>query len=112
MLGQAPRCEPFRQMFDWPDAVVEIATSGADLESTMQALDADPDRLTEISRRNSVEALLRHDWIYRWKKVLELAGVSPSPATLAREQYLANIASAGATFVPKSAATIRAAIPW
>ena len=102
MLGQAPRCEPFRQMFDWPDAVVEIATSGADLESTLQQLNADPDRLTEISRRNSVEALLRHDWIYRWKKVLEIAGVPPSAATLAREQRLASIASAGTAFAPKA----------
>ena len=111
MLGQAPRCEPFRQMFDWPDAVVEIATSGADLESTMQVLNADPDRLAEISRRNSVEALLRHDWIYRWKRVLEIAGVSPSEATLAREQTLANTASVGATFAPKSAAAMHESLP-
>jgi hypothetical protein len=104
MLGQAPRCEPFQQMFDWPDAVIELNTSGADLESTLESLEADPERLAEISRRNSVEALLRHDWIYRWKKLLEIAGVAPAAATIAREKRLAEVASSGIAFArPKAA---------
>lgn len=92
MLGQAPDCRPFRQMFDWPDAVVELRTDGSDLEDVLRALAKQPDRLAQISRRNAAQSLLRHDWIYRWKEVLKIAGLDPSPATQGREKHLEELA--------------------
>ena len=94
LLGQAPACEPFRQMFDWPDAVVEISTDGSDVAEIMQSLNAQPERLREISRRNAVEALRRHDWIYRWKQILNIAGLELLPAAVAREKRLHELAEA------------------
>jgi hypothetical protein len=50
-----------------------------------------------MSRRNAAHALLRHDWIYRWKDVLNIAGLQPSTATVARERRLQELAQVAKT---------------
>ena len=92
MLGQSPDCEPFRKMFDWPDAVIEIRSDGSDARDVLESLGQQPERLAEISRRNARETLLRHDWAYRWRKILEIAGLEPTSGLLARERYLQELA--------------------
>jgi hypothetical protein len=92
MVGQAPECQPFRDMFDWPDAVIEIQPDGSDVEDVLSDLAAHPGRMLEISRRNAQGALLRHDWVYRWKEVLRIAGLTPAPALEAREKKLKELA--------------------
>jgi hypothetical protein len=92
MIGEAPDCEPFRQMFDWPDAVIEIEPDGSNLASVFAELEAQPERLQQIHRRNAEEALLRHDWVYRLKQVLDIAGLEPGPAMNDRQQLLKSLA--------------------
>jgi hypothetical protein len=92
MLGQIPRCEAFETMFNWEDSVVEINPDGSDVAKVISALDDQPERLIEISRRNTVQALLRHDWAYRWKKVLEIANLEPAPQLQIRENRLKQLA--------------------
>jgi spore maturation protein CgeB len=92
MLGQAPDCESFRRQFDWPQAVVEIQPDGSDTEKVISRLSAEPERLREISCRNAEEALRRHDWVYRWKEILDIAGLRPTPAMEAREKRLRELA--------------------
>ena len=46
----------------------------------------------EISRRNAIEALLRHDWVYRWREVLDIAGLKPAPQLEIRENRLKQLA--------------------
>lgn len=92
MVGQAPDCESFRTMFDWADAVIEIQPDGSDIEHVLSGLDAYPERLREISRRNAIEALLRHDWVYRWKEILNIAGLKPSSSMDERERHLKKLA--------------------
>jgi len=92
MIGQAPNCESFRRMFDWPDSVIEIKADGSDLIDVLEGFAEQPERLSEISRRNAAEALLRHDWVYRWKEVLSIAGLKPTPALEAREDRLRELA--------------------
>jgi hypothetical protein len=91
MLGSSPKIAAFEKNFDWKDAVIEV-----DAESLLDAierLDSDPDRLEGIRRDNVANSLLRHDWVYRWERVLEAAGL-PSPDTVAtRKRELANLAS-------------------
>ena len=77
MIGQVPKCDAFQATFDWPDAVIEIRTDGSDVAEVLSGLAAQPERLRDISRRNSMQALLRHDWAYRWKKILGIAGLRP-----------------------------------
>jgi spore maturation protein CgeB len=92
LVGQAPDCEPFRRHFDWPHAVVETQPDGSDTVEVISKLAAEPDRIHEISLRNVEEALRRHDWIYRWKEILRIAGLNPTPAMDAREKRLAELA--------------------
>jgi hypothetical protein len=92
MIGQAPDCEPFRTMFDWPDAVVRLNPEGSNLEAVLGALTAQPERMQEISQRNAEGALLRHDWIHRWKRIFEIAGVRPPHGVQARQTRLKELA--------------------
>jgi len=88
MLGQVPDCDTFWTMFDWPDAVIKIRPDGSDVAEKISSLFAQPERLLEMSHRNASEALLRHDWAYRWRQVLSISGVNPGPGMVARENRL------------------------
>lgn len=92
LVGQAPDCEAFRRHFDWPQAVIEIQPDGSDAVEVISRLAAEPERLREISRRNAEQALRRHDWVYRWKEILGIAGLKPTPAMEAREKRLGELA--------------------
>ena len=93
MLGQVPESLAFADLFPWPDAVVPIRPDGADTMQTIASLNAEPERLAAISRKNAVEALLRHDWVHRWKQVLSCAGLPPTPEMSARELRLRELAN-------------------
>jgi hypothetical protein len=92
LVGQAPDCEHFRETFDWEDVVVPTAPDGSDIAEVLAGLAKEPERVREISRRNAAEALLRHDWMYRWKEVLRMVGLEPLPAMEARENRLRELA--------------------
>ncbi len=92
MIGQTPECESFRTTFDWPDAVISLKPDGSDVADVLSGLASHPDRLAEIGRRNATQALLRHDWVYRWEKILEIAGLEPSPGLLQRKKQLQRLA--------------------
>lgn len=92
MIGQAPNCDSFRKMFPWSDAVIKIQPDGSDVMDVIAKLDRVPEQLLAISQRNASEALLRHDWVYRWKELLQVAGLDPTPALAARERQLREVA--------------------
>jgi len=92
LAGQAPDCEAFRRHFDWPHAVIEIQPDGSDAAQVISSLSAEPERLREISCRNAEQALRRHDWVYRWREILGIAGLKPTPAMEAREKRLGELA--------------------
>jgi hypothetical protein len=101
LIGQAPLGEAFRQMFPWPDAVLQVQPDGCDILDVLAELASDPARVSAAAERNAVGALLRHDWVYRWKEILRVAGLEPSPNMLTRECHLKNLAAmvAGTTNV-------------
>src|SRR5436190_3767071 len=92
MIGQAPDCDVFRQLFNWRDAVIEIDPDSSEVADVLDELAGQPERLREISRRNAAEALLRHDWSYRWKQILAIAGLKPMPQLELREKRLKELA--------------------
>jgi hypothetical protein len=92
MIGQAPDCDSFRELFGWPNAVIEIKTDGSDVAEVLSSMSAQPEQLRDISRRNAREALLRHDWVYRWKQILNIARLQPTSAMEAREKRLKQLA--------------------
>jgi len=93
MIGQAPKCGAFDEMFPWPDAVVHVNPDGSDVLEIIDQLDASPEHLAAIGQRNATEALLRHDWMYRWKQIFQVAGIEAAPAMAAREQRLQQLAA-------------------
>jgi len=93
MIGQVPDCDVFSQLFDWRDAVIAIDPNNSEVADILTELARHPERLCEISRRNAAEALLRHDWSYRWKQILTVAGLKPMPQLELREKRLKELAN-------------------
>ncbi len=92
LLGERPRNGEFERLFDWPDALVEMPYNSPNAEKIIEELDAEPDLQARIRRQNAQQALLRHDWAYRWEDILRQVGVAPLPKLEARKQYLKHIA--------------------
>lgn len=92
MLGTPPKGDAFLRYFDWEDAVVKVDFQQQDVLDIIQEFDAQPEKIASISRRNIVNALLKHDWVYRWRAVLATFDFKPSQAIIEREQYLQTLA--------------------
>ena len=92
MIGESPGNEVFRKYFDWPDAVIHVPYDTMDIAKILADLDSQPERLAEIRKNNIVQSLLRHDWVYRWRAILDIVGLKPRPALFAREKCLKKLA--------------------
>jgi hypothetical protein len=88
LLGQAPEGATFHSLFDWPQAIVPARTDGSDIAEAIRGLQAQPKLLHEISARNVFHSAGRHDWLYRWRSMLELAGLPTSQRFSARQARL------------------------
>lgn len=88
LIGQAPTVPAFTRDFSWPDAVVELGTTPEQIERVLAEFAGDPERHARASRRNVVAALRGFDWAYRWRTLLELMGMEPTPRLTARLQEL------------------------
>jgi hypothetical protein len=93
ILGSAPRCPEFDEFFDWPDAVIEVAPDGSDLESVMDDLDTSPDWVDRVQQSNIVNCLQKHDWAYRWEHILATIGIEPLPPLSDRKARLSKMVS-------------------
>ena len=92
MIGEVPDCEAYRELFGWPEAVIQIQPDGSDVMAVLSDIGSDPQRMAAISRRNVKETLLHHDWVYRWNEMFRVVGIKPSPGMAAREQHLKDMA--------------------
>lgn len=92
MIGQAPVCKAFEELFPWPNVVMEIRPDGSDVLDVLADLRRTPERTAAAGRRNAAESALRHDWVHRWKKIIEVAGLEPTHRMLQREKKLREIA--------------------
>lgn len=93
LIGQSPPCAEFKTLFPWSDVVIELQPDGSDALEILTTLGSDHARMAAISQNNARNALLHHDWVYRWKEVLRVAGITPSPKMAAREERLRYLAS-------------------
>jgi hypothetical protein len=78
MLGEAPKTVQFADVFNWPDAVVDVPFGSDKIATVVKDLDAEPDTQRRIRATNVVQSLLRHDWTYRWEAILNLVGLETS----------------------------------
>lgn len=92
MLGIPPDCDTYRQNFDWSDATIAIPENGTGIGKIIAELDAQSDRLEKIRTNNVINSLLRHDWVYRWGKILDIVGLSPTLEMARRQADLQNLA--------------------
>lgn len=88
MLGEPPRSEEFARQFGWRDAVIPLPFDSPDIARLLGELNQDPERLARISRDNTRNAALRHDWVHRLRTVFETVGIPPTQAMLEREKRL------------------------
>ncbi len=93
ILGRAAASEHFRSQFDWSDAVIEIPATGEGIGEILQWLEQQPERLHQLRTNNIVQCLLRHDWLHRWKAILEVTGLEPLTAAGARLARLERMAA-------------------
>jgi hypothetical protein len=77
---------------DWPDAVVHLPFGSDRIVALIDELEGQPEKQERIRRINVVQALARHDWAYRWEKILENVGLGPMPELLQRKERLAELA--------------------
>ena len=81
MIGERPTTDPFRDLFDWPDAVLHLPYDSADIDGLIAELDGQQDRQLRIRCANVANALLRHDWVIVGRRF------SKSPAFPRRQLY-------------------------
>jgi Glycosyl transferases group 1 len=94
MLGEIPDNEVFSKLFDWPDAVIRLPYDSSEIDRVIRDLDGDPKRQDRIRRTGVAQALLRHDWVYRWEAILNAVGLEPLPGALERKDRLRKLAAA------------------
>ena len=93
MLGLPPDSEEFRNQFDWEGAVIPTEFHAAHIGEIIAELDRDPARIARIRRQGVVNSLLRHDWVYRLRTILEVLGRAPTERMLTRERQLRTLAA-------------------
>ena len=87
-IGNQTATEEFNKHFDWEDALISIPADASNITDIIRELDRQSDRLEKARRQNIYNSLLRHDWVYRWRYILETAGLDITPQILAREARL------------------------
>jgi hypothetical protein len=92
MVGEPRENDTFKKHFDWPDAVIKVPYDAVNIAEILADLDSQPERIARIRKNNIVQSLLRHDWVYRWREILDIVGLKPKPALIAREERLRKLA--------------------
>lgn len=92
LLGERTNTPSFKENYDWEDVVIDFPFGSERIGELIAELDANPDRLAAIRRTNIVNSLRRHDWVYRWKQILETVGMVPLPALQVRVDRLEALA--------------------
>ncbi|OBA96616.1 hypothetical protein A5662_17565 [Mycobacteriaceae bacterium 1482268.1] len=90
LIGDAPDSALFEENFGWQDSVIPLAFDSADIADVIAELESDPSRLERISKTNMVNALRRHDHLYRWDQILSITGLKETTAMECRRQELAD----------------------
>jgi len=103
-VGERPQNEVYPQLFDWPDSMIDFPYNSTEFEKLIQALDKDPEKEAQMRRTNVHQALLRHDWLYRWETVLKAVDLEPLPILMERKTRLRDLAQLAIANSSKSAA--------
>jgi hypothetical protein len=92
LVGERPDNDVYPTLFDWPDALIHLPYDSSAVAGIISDLDMQPKRQEIIRRTNVAQALLRHDWAYRWEAILKAANLDPLPQLYERKARLAQLA--------------------
>lgn len=92
LLGDHPKTAEFEDHLGWEDSVIPIPYDCPHIGDILRELDGDPARLEAIRRRNLRNTLAAHDWLYRWRRILDRCGLPPTDAMERRSTRLAALA--------------------
>ena len=92
LLGLPPASAEFREQFGWSGAITSMPFDAPQVAEVIAELERDPDQLEQIRVNNVVNALLHHDWSYRFRTVLEVLRLAPPEGLLERERRLRDLA--------------------
>lgn len=93
LLGDRPQTPIFDALMGWEDSVIVVQLDSPHLADIIGALDAQPERLDAIRRRNVCNSLRRHDWFHRWSVVLDRVGLKAGPRMESRGRDLATLSA-------------------
>lgn len=94
LLGERPDNEAFSRLFNWPDSLIHLPYDSPKVDEIIHELDRQPERQETMRRTNVAQALLRHDWAYRWEAILKTVNLEPTPQLLQRKERLKNMSEA------------------
>jgi Glycosyl transferases group 1 len=101
LLGRPPRTPAFEEYLGWEDSVIEIPYDCPDIADIIREFEGQRERLSAARSRNVRNSAQRHDWLHRWARILEHAGLDEGPAMATRRSRLNRLAasfdSAGST---------------
>jgi len=92
LLGERPLNGEFEKLFNWPDALIDLPYDSPDVDKILRELDKQPKRQNAMRQMNMQQALLRHDWVYRWEAILKAVGIAPLQQLQARKEHLRSLA--------------------
>lgn len=92
LVGERPRNDVFEGLFDWSDSLLDLPYTSPDIADVIRTMDEQPEKQETLRRTNMQQALLRHDWVYRWEAILQRVGMSPLPRLSERRELLRSIA--------------------
>jgi hypothetical protein len=104
-VGERPNNEVFPKLFDWPDPMIDFPYNSADFDKMISRVENDPEKEDQMRRTNVRQALLRHDWVYRWETILKAAGLEPLQQMVGRKTRLRNLADLAAGNQARQTAT-------
>ena len=89
MLGEFPdKNELKKKNFDWDNVFFNVPIDTPDIESYLNKFNSQTNLIKNIRLNNIVNSLLTHDWVYRWKSILSIIGLEPTPELIKREKEL------------------------
>jgi Glycosyl transferases group 1 len=101
MIGRAPFSAAYNSCFDWPDAVIPTGGHGRQITELVGELESQPQRVIQIRQNNIIHSLRRHDWAYRWRKILDCIGLPATTRLVEREKCLNQVSQAlGCSLIP------------
>lgn len=84
LIGHAARTGAFPALFPWEDAVIPLDYDSDTIGDVLDTLERDRARVERIRRANVTHCLTMHDHAHRAAKILDVAGLAPTPALRTR----------------------------